>query len=108
MNKHLRAEECPTARQGAARTSPTIWCLLNLPQDVKGMLQEGLISGGKPVSLLGLNDESLISELAKRAAEEGITVRHLELLVQQLNNPGDVAKKKNKRKRNEAGIHQRE
>lgn len=73
--------------------------LLNLPQDVKGMLQEGLISMGQARTLLGLNDESLISELAKRAAEEGITVRHLELLVQQLNNPGDVAKKKNKKKK---------
>ncbi|WP_320163801.1 ParB/RepB/Spo0J family partition protein [uncultured Trichococcus sp.] len=72
--------------------------LLNLPQDVKRMLQEGLISMGQARTLLGLNDESLISELAKRAAEEGITVRHLELLVQQLNNPGDVAKKKTKKK----------
>ena len=71
--------------------------LLNLPQDVKGMLQEGLISMGQARTLLGLNDESLISELAKRAAEEGITVRHLELLVQQLNNLGDVDKKKNKK-----------
>lgn len=72
--------------------------LLNLPQDVKRMLQEGVISMGQARTLLGLNDESLISELAKRAAEEGITVRHLELLVQQLNNPGDVAKKKTKKK----------
>ncbi|CZQ92053.1 MAG: ParB/RepB/Spo0J family partition protein [Trichococcus flocculiformis] len=82
--------------------------LLNLPQDVKGMLQEGLISMGQARTLLGLNDESLISELAKRAAEEGITVRHLELLVQQLNNPGDVAKKKNKKKKETKPVYIKE
>ena len=82
--------------------------LLNLPQDVKGMLQEGLISMGQARTLLGLNDESLISELAKRAAEEGITVRHLELLVQQLNNPGDVAKKKKKKKKETKPVYIKE
>ena len=82
--------------------------LLNLPQDVKGMLQEGLISMGQARTLLGLNDESLISELAKRAAEEGITVRHLELLVQQLNNPGDAAKKKNKKKKETKPVYIKE
>lgn len=82
--------------------------LLNLPQDVKRMLQEGLISMGQARTLLGLNDESLISELAKRAAEEGITVRHLELLVQQLNNPGDVAKKTTKKKKETKPVYIKE
>ena len=82
--------------------------LLNLPQDVKVMLQEGVISMGQARTLLGLNDESLISELAKRAAEEGITVRHLELLVQQLNNPGDVAKKTTKKKKETKPVYIKE
>lgn len=82
--------------------------LLNLPQDVKRMLQEGLVSMGQARTLLGLNDESLISELAKRAAEEGITVRHLELLVQQLNNPGDVAKKTAKKKKETKPVYIKE
>jgi len=82
--------------------------LLNLPQDVKRMLQEGFISMGQARTLLGLNDESLISELAKRAAEEGITVRHLELLVQQLNNPGDVAKKTTKKKKETKPVYIKE
>ncbi|CZQ97182.1 ParB/RepB/Spo0J family partition protein [Trichococcus sp. K1Tr] len=82
--------------------------LLNLPQDVKRMLQEGLVSMGQARTLLGLNDESLISELAKRAAEEGITVRHLELLVQQLNNPGDVAKKTTKKKKETKPVYIKE
>ncbi|MFY9902560.1 MAG: ParB/RepB/Spo0J family partition protein [Trichococcus sp.] len=82
--------------------------LLNLPQDVKRMLQEGLVSMGQARTLLGLNDESLISELAKRAAEEGITVRHLELLVQQLNNPGDVVKKTTKKKKETKPVYIKE
>lgn len=73
--------------------------LLSLPQDVKAMLQEGSLSMGQARTLLGLNDESLISELAKRAMEEGITVRHLEAIVQQLNNPVEVDKKPRKKKK---------
>ena len=73
--------------------------LLSLPQDVKAMLQEGSLSMGQARTLLGLNDESLISELAKRAMEEGITVRHLEAIVQQLNNPAEVDKKTRKKKK---------
>lgn len=82
--------------------------LLGLPQDVKVMLQEGAISMGQARTLLGLNDETLISELAKRAMEEGITVRNLEAIVQQLNNPAEVAKKARKKKKENKPVYIKE
>lgn len=82
--------------------------LLGLPQDVKVMLQEGAISMGQARTLLGLNDETLISELAKRAMEDGITVRHLEAIVQQLNNPAEVAKKARKKKKENKPVYIKE
>lgn len=67
--------------------------LLSLPADVKELLQDGALSMGQARTLLGLKEPYLISELANRVVEEGLTVRQLESLVQQLNNPASASKR---------------
>lgn len=58
-----------------------------LPDEVKQLLQKGLLSMGQARTLLGLVDKSIIPSLAKRAVAESLTVRQLESLVAQLNHP---------------------
>lgn len=71
--------------------------LLTLPQDVKLLVQEGALTMGQARTLLGLKDPKQISEMAKRVVEEGITVRQLELIVHQLNQPAEKPVKKKKK-----------
>lgn len=59
--------------------------LLGLPADVKQLLQEGQLSMGQARTLLSLKKKSQISALAKRTLAEGLTVRQLEQLVNQMN-----------------------
>ncbi|AUX10906.1 chromosome partitioning protein ParB [Latilactobacillus sakei] len=59
--------------------------LLGLPADVKQLLQEGQLSMGQARTLLSLKKKSQISALAKRTIAEGLTVRQLEQLVNQMN-----------------------
>ncbi|MDO4912547.1 MAG: ParB/RepB/Spo0J family partition protein [Lactobacillus sp.] len=59
--------------------------LLTLPSKTKRMLQHGDLSMGQARTLLGLKDKDLIDDLAKRVIKEGISVRKLESLVNQLN-----------------------
>ncbi|UJF15845.1 ParB/RepB/Spo0J family partition protein [Jeotgalibaca sp. MA1X17-3] len=72
--------------------------LLVLPQDIKMMLQNGELAMGQARTLLGLKDQKKMSELAKRTVQEGITVRHLERLVQELTQPVEPVDKKIKKK----------
>lgn len=74
--------------------------LLVLPQDIKIMLQSGELTMGQARTLLGLKDQKKMSELAKKTVEEGITVRHLEWMVQQLTQPVVPVEKKVKNKVN--------
>ena len=56
--------------------------LLQLPQDVQLLIQQGLLSEGHGRALLGLPDDAeLISQAAQDAVEEGISVRELESFV---------------------------
>lgn len=61
--------------------------LLTLPYDVQNLVQQGDLSAGHARTLLGLKDASKISPIAKKVVEEGMTVRALEELVQQTNEP---------------------
>lgn len=57
--------------------------LLQLPPSVRQMLGDGRLSAGHARALLGLGDERRIAELARRAAEEGWSVRQVEAQVKQ-------------------------
>lgn len=58
--------------------------LLNLPSDVQEMLKDGRVTVGHAKILLGLSDPEVISQLALRVSEEGMTVRSLETLVSKI------------------------
>ena len=58
--------------------------LLNLPQEVRELLEEKKISAGHARALLSLPDEGLMKELAHLAADQEISVRELERLVKKI------------------------
>lgn len=62
--------------------------LLGLPEEVKQMLASGELSMGQARTLLGVKDERRLVELAKRVANEGLTVRQLEEIVARINKKG--------------------
>lgn len=55
--------------------------LLNLPEDILNMINEGKISAGHGRALLSLTNEDDMKEIAKIVIEKGISVRELEKLV---------------------------
>lgn len=79
---------------GKARSSVTNSLrLLTLPDDVKDMVRDGVISVGHCKIIIGIPDEEKQRELAKKVVEDGISVRALEKLAKQLS-----AEKKTKSK----------
>ena len=56
--------------------------LLNLPVLVQDYLEKGKITAGHAKALAGIKDEALLIRCAQRAAEDNITVREIEALVQ--------------------------
>lgn len=69
-------------RLGLARASVTnALRLLKLPKEVQQLLLDGKLSAGHARALLGVEDRELLLELARHAAENGLTVRELELWV---------------------------
>ncbi len=65
--------------------------LLQLPASVRRLLAEGQLSAGHARALLGLQNEHRMAELARRAAEEGWSVREIEAQVQH-SRPGKRAR----------------
>lgn len=61
--------------------------LLGLPEEVKKMLQTTEISMGQARTLLGLKDKNQIVKIAKKVIKENLTVRQIEQLVNQMNQP---------------------
>jgi ParB family chromosome partitioning protein len=59
--------------------------LLGLPASVKAMLQAGEISMGQARTLLAIKDQKQLEKLAKRTVTEGLTVRQLEGIANQIN-----------------------
>lgn len=59
--------------------------LLTLPSKTKRLLQHGELSMGQARTLLALKDKDKIDGLAKKVAQEGIPVRKVEALVNEMN-----------------------
>lgn len=73
--------------------------LLSLPKEVAKMVEEGLLSAGHARALLGLDDEQMISDIAKEIVEKQLSVRQTEQLVKALKKPKKtVAHKKTRDK----------
>lgn len=69
--------------------------LLNLPAEVKEMLQKGQLSMGQARTLLAVKNKTELIKLAKKVADETLTVRQLEKLIAALNPKEDKKKKSN-------------
>lgn len=65
--------------------------LLMLPQDVSKLVEEGKLSAGHARALLGLEDDKLISDVAKEIVEKQLSVRQTEQLVKALKKPKKTA-----------------
>ncbi|MGX6966874.1 MULTISPECIES: ParB/RepB/Spo0J family partition protein [Vagococcus] len=70
--------------------------LLSLPKVVKDLVQNESLSMGQARTLLGLKKKEDILIVANRAIKEGLTVRQLEQIVNQMN---DVTKKDSSKKK---------
>ena len=68
--------------------------LLGLPDEIKNMVQTGRLSGSHARALLGIEDEMLQITMAKAACNRQMSVRQLEILVHNKNNPQDKKKVK--------------
>lgn len=87
---HLTQEQV-AKRLGKARSAvANLLRLLNLPPEVKDMVNSGQLSMGQARTLLGLRNKRRIVPVAKRVFAEGLTVRQLEQLVNKLNEQGSV------------------
>jgi len=87
---HLTQEQV-AKRLGKARSAVANFLrLLNLPAEVKDLLNVGDLSMGQGRTLLGLRNKRRIVPVAKRAVAEGMTVRQLEQLVNKLNEQGQA------------------
>ncbi|MFS1786712.1 ParB/RepB/Spo0J family partition protein [Weissella cibaria] len=87
-------QEQVAKRLGKARSAVANFLrLLNLPDEVKDLLNAGDLSMGQARTLLGLRNKRRIVPVAKRAISEGMTVRQLEQLVNKLNEQSDPISK---------------
>ncbi|MFF5997048.1 ParB/RepB/Spo0J family partition protein [Lysinibacillus sp. KU-BSD001] len=72
--------------------------LLQLPEEVRKSINEGVLSMGHGRTLLGLKNKGRIQEIANKVLAQGLNVRQLEALVHQLNeNVSHETKKKVKK-----------
>lgn len=84
-NLHLTQEEL-SKRLGKSRPHIANHVrLLALPPDVRHLLNEGILSMGQGRALLGLKNKRRISEVADKIIKQGLNVRQVEMLVQNLN-----------------------
>ena len=65
--------------------------LLGLPPSIQHLLADGRLSAGHARALLGTPDRALQEQLARVAAEEGWTVRAVEVAVKQGGVPVDIS-----------------
>lgn len=86
MDEYHLTQESVAERIGKSRSGIANFLrLLNLEPEIQDMLREGILSLGHAKVLSGM--EKGRTELAKRAAEEGWSVRQLEMAVSRLNAP---------------------
>lgn len=68
-------------RIGKSRTNvANMLRLLTLPQEIRDMVNQGKLSYGQARTLLSLEEEDRMIELAKKTVKEGLSVRELERL----------------------------
>jgi ParB family chromosome partitioning protein len=83
--------EVVAARVGKSRSTVTNTLrLLGLPPSIQHLLADGRLSAGHARALLGTPDRALQEQLARVAADEGWTVRAVELAVKQGGVPDDA------------------
>lgn len=72
--------------------------LLSLPANIQGLISDGKISMGHGRALLGLRKKDQLLAIAEKTVRDGLNVRQLEMLIQQLNNtvPKETKKKPEK------------
>ncbi len=81
MEKLNYTQDELSKRLGKSRTNiANMLRLLSLPDEVKAMVNDGRLSYGQARTLLSLEDENKIIELAKQTVKEGLSVRQLEKL----------------------------
>jgi ParB family transcriptional regulator, chromosome partitioning protein len=78
--------------------------LLHLPASVQRLVSDGALSMGHARAILGLGDERRMADLARRAADEGLSVRAIEELVRNSRAPRE---KQESGVRESAGAHLR-
>ena len=82
---HSLSHEEIGQRTGKDRTTVTnLIRLLRLPEPVQLLVAENRLSMGHARAILGLPAEDLQKDLAQRAADEGLSVRQVERLIQSL------------------------
>ena len=59
--------------------------LLQLPEEVRKLMNEGVLSMGHGRALLGLKNKGRIAEIAQKVINQSLNVRQLEALVHQIN-----------------------
>ena len=79
--------------------------LLGLPTPIKEALNAGQLSMGQARTILGLKNKRQLTQLAKRAVKQNLTVRQLEKIVAQMNG---TAKEKGQHKRQRKPVYIRE
>ena len=95
IDRYGMTQENLALKMGKSRPALTnAMRLLDLPEEVLPLVAEGKLSAGHARTLLGLNDSTLISILAQRAIDEGLSVRALEAEVKKLNLPTKPVKPK--------------
>ena len=95
IDRYGMTQENLALKMGKSRPALTnAMRLLDLPEEVLPLVAEGKLSAGHARTLLGLNDSTLISILAQRAIDEGLSVRALEAEVKKLNLPTKPIKPK--------------
>lgn len=66
--------------------------LLQLPQAVLHMVEEGELTVGHAKALVGIRDEALSTQLAQRAAKSGMSVREMERMASHAQGRGESAR----------------
>jgi len=83
--QHNLSHEQIGERTGKERTTVTnLLRLLRLPPDIQILVAEHRLSMGHARAILGLPTEELQKEVAEKAAAQGMSVRQIERLIQQL------------------------
>lgn len=95
------------ARLGVSRANITNTLrLLKLPEEIKQMVAEAVISAGHARTLLGLGDALSQLELAKRIVRDELPVQEVERIVKRMSTPAPAGEK-NRAAREESGPRDR-